>query len=141
MSTETWTYMGRRQVAGGGLGYLWMDESGAEHFFKKLPGGVIGGAYEVQAERTEESITVRGGARWVARDERHERAGEWDARDRAASTAETMRKQEAKAKREDRPMRDLTVEEVADLYWRLPAPQQGALLARLILAVQQKRAS
>lgn len=129
---ELWTYLGRRELGKGGLGNLWLDEAGEKLLYgPKLKAHVVGARYEVQVARDLES--VRAGSPVFKEQPDDDRVPHWEAEDRAAYTADELRRMEQRARREapDR-FGQLTLAELKALYLKQPAARSAALLAQTI---------
>lgn len=134
---ETWTYAGRRELKGGKLGGLFLDEKGEEMLWA-MGGGMIhrsiGATYEVEVLRDGDHTRARlSGMRFLeAADPDDPRIPAWDLADRAAYTTDAARKAEAKAKREGRDFGELTLKDVRDQIQKLPYGQGTALMAQVM---------
>lgn len=125
---RTWTFVGRRQLTKGGLGYLWLPEAGEEVLFRTVRGSVIGGSYLVNC--TPDNASVKGTPAYQAGD-RHPQAAEWDLEDRAAHNADQARLIEARAAKEI-PFEDLTLCELRAQLADAPATRRTAMLAVIL---------
>lgn len=132
---EHWTYLGRRETQSGRLGALWRTSEGEELLFhSKRPPKVVGAIYEVTVHRTPDPISI-GASPTFARapsPETEEVAG-LEAEDRAAMTADAIRKAEAKAKHSS-PERfgELTLAELREIYLRQPSVRAAALFGQVL---------
>jgi hypothetical protein len=125
---RTWTYVGRRQLRNGGLGYLWLNQTGEEALFKKVRGSVIGATYTVTAS-ADESL-VKGTPIFQSGD-RHPDSEQWDLEDRTAYTSDQARLVEARAAKEV-PFEDLTLRELRAQLAAAPATRRTAMLAVIL---------
>lgn len=132
MSEERWTYAGRRQVTGGKLGYCWVDGDGRELFYATVRAGVVGAVYELDVERADDNVRVVPSPRFVD-EPRDPRVAEWEAEDRAAYTADELRKRESRAKRASgERFGQLTLEQLRAQLIAQPPPRRAALLAQVL---------
>lgn len=127
---ERWVYIGRRVLAKGGLGHYFLEPTGQARGFKKVSAHAVGATYEVHAIREGDSVSIAGSPRFVEAAQEGSEAAVWEAEDRAAYTADELRKAEARAKREGK-FGELTLNDVRDLMRRRPM-QATALLAQII---------
>lgn len=65
-TTEEWLYAGQRLNAKEQLYHVWVDPSGEQLGYRKLPAGMPGQAYHVDVDRTNGTITVKGAPRYRA---------------------------------------------------------------------------
>lgn len=143
-TTEVWTYTGRRVLADGKVGHVYLDPSGAEVAYSKVSATVIGGHYEVRVVREGDGVSVLGAkARYVGMPDEVDavQRARWAAEDRAVVAADMMRKREAKDARESRDLGGMTLNEVAMLAYGLPAPQRNALMGQVMAKLTMTRAS
>jgi hypothetical protein len=122
---HTWIYVGRRVLAKGGLGDVWLTESGQQVTFKKMRGSMVGASYTITANADENS--VQGTPRFQS-GERHPNAPEWDLADRAAYNADQARLLEARLKKEV-PLDDLTLRELRERLDRAMPATRTAMIA------------
>jgi hypothetical protein len=54
---ETWTYAGRREAKGKRY-YVWLDASGAERYYAKVPATSVGGRYIIKVRNEGERVIV-----------------------------------------------------------------------------------
>jgi hypothetical protein len=130
---ERWTYMGRRETTSRKLGALWKTGDGEELLFvSKRPPKVVGGIYEVAVYRKADGISIGVSPTFIESGEDSDLA-KWEAEDRAAATADSLRKAEAKAYRES-PDRfgQLTLTELRDIYLTTPPLRAAALLGQVL---------
>lgn len=131
MTTETWTYIGRRLIRGGPSGAwkvvrAFLDSDDHELLFNTKAAS-LGGRYEVTVTRANGKVTLHGTPRWVEQSD-DPRRGDWAAEDRTAVATDELRKAEARAAKDDG-FGDLTLREAAHRYERLPYSQQVAFVA------------
>lgn len=112
-TSEEWLYAGQRLDSKDKLFYLWVDPSGEELMFRKLPGTLPGSAYLIDVDRTGDKVQVSGAPRYRAElAERYatERQLElWRAEDKAAKTLVEAKRVEKAAAADDELERALEV--------------------------------
>jgi hypothetical protein len=132
---ERWTYLGRRETQGGRLSALWKTSDGEELLFNsKRLSKVVGAVYEVTVYRNPQGISIGASPTFAeAPNTEDTDISRWEAEDRAAVTADALRKAEAKAHRAS-PERfgELTLAELRETYLRQP-PLRGAALIGQVL--------
>lgn len=132
---EHWTYLGRRETQSRKLGALWKTSDGKELLFNsKGHPKVVGATYEVTVYRKSDGISIGTSPMLVQAPEGEDTdVAKWEAEDRAAVTADAIRKAEAKAKR-DSPERfgALTLTELREIYLRQPPLHAAALLGQIL---------
>jgi hypothetical protein len=130
-----WTYVGRREVAGGGLAHTWLDDTGAERLFKSGYAGVVGGVYRVHATPERNSMVTKGanGPTFLRTAHDDPRISGWQADDDVAYAADQLRRSEQAAKRAgaDR-FGELTINDVRRRMLDSTGPQRAALVARVL---------
>jgi hypothetical protein len=132
---ERWTYLGRRETQSGRLGALWRTTDGEELLFhSKRPPKVVGAIYEVTVHRTPDGISI-GTSPTFAQAPRPEtdEVARLEAEDRAAMTADAIRKAEAKLKHAS-PERfgELTLAQLRETYRRQPSVRAAALIGQVL---------
>lgn len=138
--TEIWTYAGRRQLRSrAGLALCFIDPDGEKMLYrisKGLKHRTIGAQYEVEVERD-----VRGGATAKLSDAVYVNSpgttsqallDEWEVEDRAAFTADELRKREASAKTNTDTWDNMSLGDLRMYARKLPAGQKQALVAQII---------
>lgn len=129
---QDWTYVGRRELTGGGLGFTWLDDNGETRIFKTGAARAIGGVYVVHATADRTQIVTKGAnAPTFARVGDDPRIPTWEAEDVVAYGADQLRRAEAKAKRDDR-FGELTLDQVRTQMVGATAPGRAALVARVL---------
>lgn len=96
--TEVWTSMGPRvwSHSKGELVDTWLDETGREVTYKKFPGLVVGGLYQVHVDRTEGKTRVSGTADYTGQrtEENADRIAIWQAETLEARSLAARRRAE-----------------------------------------------
>lgn len=127
-SSQSWIFAGRREKAKGGLFYVWINHHGEEVSYGKVKGTVVGGRYDVMTNA--EGSKVSGTPVYQGKSD-DARTARWELEDRAAYTADQLRKREAKAKGEDH-IGELTLSEVRDMLVTRFGMPRTALLAQVL---------
>jgi hypothetical protein len=132
---ERWRYLGRRETQSRRLGALWKTHEGEELLFNaKRPPKVVGAIYEVTVYRNPEAISIGSFPTFVeAPDGEDTNVAKWEAEDRAAATADALRKAETKAHRSS-PERfgELTLAELRETYLHQPRLRGAALIGQVL---------
>ena len=135
-TTQAWIYLGRRALAGGGLGdaRLPADRQPDELVLFKAAAGrnVPGGRYEVRCAETATGLSLHGCPR-LLENSGHELTAEWELADRVAYLDDEARRAEQRALRYG-PERlgTPTLAELKQRHHAAPAPRRAALLATLL---------
>ncbi|HEY3944402.1 MAG TPA: hypothetical protein VGL78_04175 [Solirubrobacteraceae bacterium] len=132
---ERWTYLGRRESANHKLLAYWQMADGERALFGgKHPPRVVGGTYEVQVYRRPDGLSIGTYPTFIeGPSPEDEKVAEFEAEDRAASTANQIRKAEAKA-RAGSPERfgELTLNELRRNLARQPSLRRAALIGQIL---------
>ncbi|HEV3071882.1 MAG TPA: hypothetical protein VGY76_10715 [Solirubrobacteraceae bacterium] len=132
---ERWRYLGRRETRSGRLGAMWKTSDGEELLFAaKRPPKVVGGIYEVTVHRNPGAISIGASPTFMeAPDGEDTGVAKWEAEDRAAVTADALRKAEAKAYRSSlERFGELTLAELREIYLRQPRLRGAALIGQVL---------
>lgn len=127
---ERWVYMGRRQDSAKKIVHAYRDENGETLLYKDKHRSV-GALYEVEVKRDGQSARARlDGAKFVeAKAVDEETLQTWTVADRAAYTADEMRKAEQRAKNDASTWEGMTLSDLRENYQRLPHGQQTGMMA------------
>lgn len=130
---ETWTYVGRRFLTGNKIGYAWIDATDEEVMFDKIKATVVGGLYEIEVVRGGDKLSVyKNTVKYVGPSgSDKDTVAKWAALDKAAYTEQQRRAVERKAAKEDQPLANLTLAQVATMVRRSPS-QRSAIIATVI---------
>lgn len=132
---EQWQYLGRREAVGGKLAAYWQMADGERTLFNaKRPPSVVGGIYEVIVYRAPDGLSIDASPKFVrAPSEDDRELARLEAEDRAAVTADAIRKAEAKAHRESlERFGQLTLAQLRDNYARQSGLRRAALLGQVL---------
>ena len=131
---EEWTYLGRRLVRGGKIGYCWLTADDEEVIFDKVKATVIGGVYEIEVIHNEDGTrsVYKNTVKYAGRSHADsKKVGQWALEDKAAYTEQQRRGVEKKKAKEDKPLGNLTLKEIGLMCRRAPS-QRSAIIATVI---------
>jgi hypothetical protein len=132
---ERWRYLGRRETERGPLGAMWEMADGERALFgAKRPPKVVGGIYEVTVHRSPDALSIGASPTFVqAPSPDDPQVAQLEAEDRAAATADALRKAESKAHRASRErFGQLTLAELRETYLRQPSIRGAALIGQVL---------
>lgn len=134
---EQWTYLGRRRLTGGKLGYLWRDAGGRELAYPGLKAHAPGATYTVTVRSRDEDGSAATVAAVVTFAEAAPAGDEETARlvlaDREAHLADEVRRAEARERKDaGERLGDLNLREIRDGLLRQGGPHRSARLALII---------
>lgn len=125
---EKWVYVGRRNLAGGGLGCIYLKGKKEEERIyadKREMRGIIGGLYQVEVLVGSETRQIKLPLKYLGPTS-DARAAEWQADDKAAVAQKDIDKKMEKDRGEDHLGR-LTLKDLQEKYHTQPATRAGLL--------------
>lgn len=126
--------MGRRLVAGGKIAHCWLDPNGEELLYDKVKAAVVGGRYEIDVIRKPDNgISVyKNTVKFVEQPTVGKTTlNQWQLEDKAAYTEQQRRAVERRVTKEEKPLANMTLAEVATMIRRAPS-QRSAIIATVI---------
>lgn len=135
LTPQPWTYLGRRLVnLRGEVAFRWLDHTGNVRDYGGGKVHSIGAVYEVRCRPTDDDgmvAAVKGHVQFLHDGEHSDSdLAEWRALDQEAATAKAMASEEAKLKRDNGNLDDLTLAQVRHLL--LNGRNRSALLATVL---------